>query len=110
MDNELLGMCERVIRGIEVTDETLAIDLIEEIGPGGNFIAQAHTIMNMMDEFYDPSLADRTLYEEWKTSGRLSMKDRARKKLEELMDFHNPCYIDEAKEKEIRSKFSAIKA
>jgi trimethylamine--corrinoid protein Co-methyltransferase len=64
MDNEILGMCERVLRGIEVTDDTLAVDLIENVGPGGNFITEGHTVMNMMDEFFDPSLADRTLYEE----------------------------------------------
>lgn len=108
MDNELLGMCERVLRGIEVTEETLAVDLIEKVGPGGNYITQAHTVLNMMDEFYDPSLADRTLYEEWISSGRLTMKDRARQKLDELMASHNPCYIGETEEKEIRSRFPEI--
>ena len=56
------AVCERVLQGIEVTDETLAVSLIENVGPGGNFLAEAHTVMNMMDEFYHPSLADRTLY------------------------------------------------
>ena len=108
MDNELLGMCERVLRGIEVTEETLAVDLIEKVGPSGNYITQAHTVLNMMDEFYDPSLADRTLYEEWISLGRLTMKDRARQKLDELMFSHHPCYIGETKEKEIRSRFPEI--
>jgi trimethylamine--corrinoid protein Co-methyltransferase len=108
MDNEILGMCERVLRGIEVSDETLAVDLIEKVGPGGNFIAEDHTVMNMMNEFYEPNLANRTLYDEWISSGRLSMKDRARQKLEELMASHNPNYIEEAVDKQIRSKFPEI--
>jgi len=108
MDNEILGMCERVLQGIEVTDETLAVNLIEKVGPGGNFLAEAHTVMNMMDEFYHPSLADRTLYDEWVSSGRHTIKDRARQKLEELMATHNPCYITDAQEKTIRSKFPGI--
>jgi trimethylamine--corrinoid protein Co-methyltransferase len=109
MDNELLGMCERVLRGIDVTDESLAVDLIEEVGPGGNFIAQPHTLMNMLDEFYEPSLADRTLYDEWVSSGSLSMKDRARQKLNKLMAEQHPAYIDESINKEIRKKFPGIK-
>ena len=108
MDNELLGMCERVLRGIEVTDETLAVDLIEEVGPGGDFMAQAHTVLNMMDEFYNPFLADRTLYEEWISKGSTTMKDRARQKLDKLIDSHNPCYIDETEQNNIRSRFPEI--
>jgi trimethylamine--corrinoid protein Co-methyltransferase len=108
MDNEILGMCERVLQGIEVTDETLAVDLIENVGPGGNFLTEAHTVMNMMDEFYIPSLADRTLYDEWVASGRHTIKDRARQKLDELMATHNPCYITEDQEKEIHLKFPTI--
>jgi trimethylamine--corrinoid protein Co-methyltransferase len=108
MDNEILGMCERVLQGIEVTDETLAVDLIKDIGPGGNFLTEAHTVMNMMNEFYHPALADRTLYEEWESSGRHTIKDRARQKLEELMASHNPCYIDDEQDKIIRPKFPGI--
>jgi len=108
MDNEILGMCERVLQGIEVTDETLAVSLIENVGPGGNFLAEAHTVMNMMDEFYHPSLADRTLYDEWVSSGRHTINDRARQKLEELMSTHNPCYITDEQDKNIRSKFPEI--
>jgi trimethylamine--corrinoid protein Co-methyltransferase len=108
MDNEILGMCERVLQGIEVNDNTLAVNLIENIGPGGNFLTEAHTVMNMMDEFYEPDLADRTLYEEWISSGRNTIKDRARQKLNALMASHNPRYISEDKEKEIRSRFKEI--
>ena len=108
MDNELLGMCERVLRGIEVSDRTLAVELIKEVGPGGNFLAEAHTIMNMMDEFYDPSLADRTLYDQWVFSGRPSMKDKARKRLEEIMASPSPCYINEDQAKKIRTRFPEV--
>jgi len=108
MDNEILGMCERVLRGIEVNDETLAVDLIEHVGPGGNFLTEAHTVMNMMDEFYEPDLADRTLYDEWVSSGRNTIKERAREKLEALMSSHHPRYITEELEKDIKAKFSNI--
>ena len=109
MDNEILGMCERVLRGIDVNSETLAVDLIEKVGPGGDFLAQEHTVMHMLNEFYDTSLTDRTLYEEWVSSGRQDMKMRTRVKLDELIKTYNPCYISDAKNREIRSRFPDIR-
>jgi trimethylamine--corrinoid protein Co-methyltransferase len=59
VDNEILGMCQRVLRGIEVSDETLAADLIIRKGPGKDFIAEDHTIRHMRSEFFVPRLANR---------------------------------------------------
>jgi trimethylamine--corrinoid protein Co-methyltransferase len=59
MDNEILGMCQRVLSGIEVNDETLATDLIIEKGPGDDFMMEDHTIRHMRDEFFVPGLASR---------------------------------------------------
>jgi trimethylamine--corrinoid protein Co-methyltransferase len=59
MDNEILGMCQRVLRGIEVNDETLATDLMIEKGPGGDYLADDHTIEHMRGEFFEPHLANR---------------------------------------------------
>ena len=60
MDNEILGMCQRVLRGIEVNDDTLALGLILEKGPGNDFLAEEHTVRHMRGEFFEPNLADRT--------------------------------------------------
>jgi trimethylamine--corrinoid protein Co-methyltransferase len=59
MDNEILGMCQRVLRGIEVNDETLATDLIIEKGPGKDYLIEEHTLKYMRDEFYPAPLANR---------------------------------------------------
>ena len=59
LDNEILGMCQRVLRGIEVTDETLAADLICDKGPGSHFVAEEHTVDHMRREFFMPRLANR---------------------------------------------------
>ena len=109
MDNEILGMCERVLRGIEVNADTLAVDLIEKVGPGGDFLGQEHTVLHMMDEFYETDLSDRSHYEEWVSAGRQDMKMRTREKLEALMNSHHPCYINEAEMSEIRSRFPEIR-
>jgi len=59
IDNEILGMCQRVLRGIEVTDETLAADLMIEKGPGSDYLAEHHTVNFMRTEFFVPRLANR---------------------------------------------------
>lgn len=60
MDNEILGMCQRVLKGIEVNQDTLAADLIIEKGPGEHYIMEDHTLRYMKDEFFHPQLANRT--------------------------------------------------
>jgi len=59
MDNEILGMCQRVLRGIEVNDDTLATELMIEKGPGKDFLGEEHTVRHMRGEFYEPRLANR---------------------------------------------------
>jgi trimethylamine--corrinoid protein Co-methyltransferase len=59
MDNEILGMCERVRAGVEVNDETLAMDLMINKGPGEDFMMEEHTLQHMRDEFFVPQLANR---------------------------------------------------
>jgi len=59
MDNEILGMCQRVLRGIEVSDETLATELLIEKGPGHDYLAEQHTVAHMRGEFFEPRLANR---------------------------------------------------
>jgi len=59
MENEILGMCQRVLRGIEVNEETLATDLILEKKPGEDFLGEMHTVEHMRDEFFVPKLANR---------------------------------------------------
>jgi len=59
IDNEILGMCQRVLRGIKVSRGTLAVDLMIEKGPGKDYLAEEHTVQHMRDEFFQPHLANR---------------------------------------------------
>jgi len=69
IDNEILGMVMRAVDGIKVNDDTLAFDLIKEVGPGGNFVAVKHTRRFMRSEHYQPFLTDRSSREEWEAKG-----------------------------------------
>jgi trimethylamine--corrinoid protein Co-methyltransferase len=59
VDNEILGMCQRVLRGIEVDDESLAMELMIEKGPGKPYVDEEHTVRHMRGEFFFPKLANR---------------------------------------------------
>ncbi len=59
VDNEILGMCQRVLRGIEVNDDTLAMDMLLEKRPGCDYLVEPHTLAYMRDEFFMPRLANR---------------------------------------------------
>jgi len=59
IDNEILGMCQRVLRGIEVNDDTLATELMIEKGPGKDYLVEQHTIEHMRDEFFVPEITNR---------------------------------------------------
>ncbi|MFW6162176.1 MAG: trimethylamine methyltransferase family protein [Planctomycetota bacterium] len=65
LDDEILGMADRVLQGIEVTDDTLAVDLLCEKGPGKDFLAEPHTVEHMRGEFFLPRLANRARREGW---------------------------------------------
>ena len=109
MDDEIIGMCRRVLRGIEVNDDTLALELLEQVGPGGNYMAEEHTVAHMRGEFYKPELADRSRYDEWVAQGASSMRDRARLRRDALL---NRCVVPDipaALERSIRAQFPEIR-
>jgi trimethylamine--corrinoid protein Co-methyltransferase len=85
IDNEILGMVMRAVEGIKVNEETLALDLIKQVGPGGNFIAAKHTRRFMRNEHYQPSLSDRDHREEWEAKGSKSAWQRASERVNEII-------------------------
>lgn len=84
--NEAIGYAKRVLRGIDVTPETLALDWIAQMGPGGSFLRTEHTLRHFRDEFWYPTLFDRRTREAWQLSGRPSMDDRVQARLDDLLD------------------------
>jgi len=89
IDNEILGMVMRAVDGIKVNDDTLAFDLIKEVGPGGNFVTTKHTRRFMRSEHYQPSLSDRDSRDEWEAKGRKTTLERATASVGKLIASHN---------------------
>ncbi len=82
MDNEILGMCQRVLRGVEVNDDTLGKEMLIEKGPGQDYLVEEHTIRHMHGEFFQPALANRQKREEYSTEE--SAPARARRRVAEI--------------------------
>ncbi len=67
MDCEIFSIIHKTMQGIVVNDESLALDTIASVGPGGNFLSQKHTLKHMRDLFL-PQFMDRRTYNEWETT------------------------------------------
>jgi trimethylamine--corrinoid protein Co-methyltransferase len=85
IDNEILGMVMRAVEGIKVNEDTLALDLIKQVGPGGNFIAAKHTRRFMRNEHYQPALSNRDNREEWEAKGSKSTWQKAAERVKEII-------------------------
>ncbi|MCL0065065.1 trimethylamine methyltransferase family protein, partial [Dehalococcoidia bacterium] len=79
----------RAVEGIKVNDETLAFDLIKQVGPGGNFVTAKHTRRLMRSEHYQPSLSDRNSRQDWEAKGERLTWQRAAERVEEIMSNRN---------------------
>ena len=107
VDNEILGMCQRVLRGIEVSDETLATDLMIKKGPEEDYLAEDHTLDFMRKEFFMPRLANRDARENQEAgSDALS---RARAFVNEIRAKPAESRLPEGVRKRILSSFAEIK-
>ena len=82
--DDLLGWVKRFMEGVEVSPETLALDLIDEIGPDGQYLECEHTMRHYREDFY-PELLDRRNYDNWVAQGSKSINDRAREKVGQIL-------------------------
>ncbi|MFQ6066707.1 MAG: trimethylamine methyltransferase family protein [bacterium] len=108
IDNEIIGMVERALRGIEVNEETLALEVIDRVGPGGNFLAKPHTVAHMRSEFFFPKVSDRSRREQWLEEGGKDARQRAREIAINILATHKPLAIPSDIEAEIRSDAKGI--
>ena len=88
MCNDGIGMVRRLMRGVEVNDGAIALDVVEDVGPGGNFIAEEHTFENFKDVLFVPELLNRMDYENWKRAGALPFGERANLRVKDILANH----------------------
>jgi trimethylamine--corrinoid protein Co-methyltransferase len=94
LDDEMCGIVRRFWRGFEVSPETIAYDVIADVGPGGNYLMEMHTLKRCRTEFWQPSVSDRSGLETWMAGGRKDAVARAQERSRRLLEEHEDPPLD----------------
>lgn len=94
IDNEMAGIINRLLRGFEVGADTLALELIKTVGPGGHFLDQAHTVSRFQREHFMSPLLNRQYLLEWPASEGETLLGQAREAVRQILATHQPQELD----------------
>jgi trimethylamine--corrinoid protein Co-methyltransferase len=106
IDNDIIGMALRATRGIEVSDETLSLDVIMEstLNPG-HFLGHSQTLAFMEKEYLFPTMSDRSSLDGWAEGGSKNIYERSQTKVKEVLSSHYVNYIDPVVDAAIRQQY-----
>jgi len=106
LDTELFDLVRSMAVGVEDSDEDLALDVIERVGPGGHFLAEPHTLHHM-HEVWKQRFFDRGSWEDWETAGRPQPWERARERARQILAEHEPAPLPSGVEEAIMEVIDA---
>ena len=109
IDNEIVEEALRIARGFEVNEDTLAVDVIRKVGPGGHFLAEKHTLKYFLKEHLIPKISGRKTFEAWKEAGGKHIITVAKEKVNEILATHEPEPIPKDVQKNIAEIFVKCK-
>jgi trimethylamine--corrinoid protein Co-methyltransferase len=109
IDDEMLSSLRRVARGIEVTPDSLSVEVIKEAALGvGHFLGSEQTLRLMETEFTYPNHADRSSPDDWLDAGSTDIWERARRHADVVLSTQTPSKIDSEKDKKIRELYNIL--
>jgi trimethylamine--corrinoid protein Co-methyltransferase len=100
--DEIIDMVKRILRGIPVTDETMALDVMDTVGPGGHYLEHDHTYDRFKTEIWRPKLLDRQNWDNWAATGGKRYGERVHERVIELLETETDPLFDEAMYNELR--------
>jgi len=100
--HEVIEYIERILNSFTIDDETLALDLIDRLGPGGTFIAEEHTVKHFREEIWMPVILDRLYWDQWEQIGKPTTEQRVKERLEKLLVSYKPHPLDESVERDVQ--------
>jgi trimethylamine--corrinoid protein Co-methyltransferase len=109
MHNEMLRMVQRVVKGIAISDEQFAFDVIQDVGPGGEFITHGHTLAHMRQQSQG-ELFDRNARDAWVAAGSRSIVEEAYDKAAQIVETHKPNPLPEKIQSQIDTIFVEAEA
>jgi trimethylamine--corrinoid protein Co-methyltransferase len=102
INDDVANIIGRTIEGFDVNKETMALDLIHEVGPNpGSFLGEKHTLTHWKKEFFVPAVADCLSYDEWLRQDKKSTIDRAMERMEKILATHKPMPVTAEQDKDI---------
>jgi trimethylamine--corrinoid protein Co-methyltransferase len=110
IDDEIALMLKRIQRGIEFSQENLALDVVAQVGPGGTFMTHKHTRKWMKTVALLPTIADRESRDAWAQKGALDSQARAMQRVREILTRDNPAVFSPDVDARIRAKFEGLVA
>ena len=105
IDNDIIMMVKRVLRGIDIDAEHLAGEVIARVGPGGNYLMDDHTLRHIRTEFSFPPLADRSGRDEWVAAGGLDTRRRAAARVARILGEGMPSLLPAGLDRDIQARF-----
>jgi len=94
VSNEVIGMVRHLIRGMEINEEAMALDLIDQVGPGGEYLTTGHTLKHFKRNWF-PDLISRSPYEKWAAQGRKDLGTRANERVKHILETHQPKHLED---------------
>jgi trimethylamine--corrinoid protein Co-methyltransferase len=94
MDNEFAAMIKRSVRGIDVDDELMAVDLIKQVGIGGNFLGHEHTMKHIVGEQVQADLIDRRMRGGWERKGARDLHQSSVERARKILKTHHPKQLE----------------
>jgi len=102
MSDEIIGMVKRMLRGMVVDEESLAVDVIDRVGPGGHYLMEDHTLAHMRSEFWRPNLLNRDTLENWQKKGSKPLWERLNQKVRTILQEHESAALSDDVKAELR--------
>jgi trimethylamine--corrinoid protein Co-methyltransferase len=109
IDSEICGMCRRIKRGEEITAEKLAVDVIRQVGSGGEYLTHMHTFQHFKQELYAPLMEERDNFDAWTRKGALTMEQRANAKYKDMLKSYEEPAMDPAVRKHLDAYMKSIR-
>lgn len=103
IDQEIVRMIRRIMQGITVNKDTIALDVIQKVGPAGNYLAERHTLKYMRQELSTTNLINRRMRDHWEASGAKDIAQTAREKAIEILENYKPTPLPKDVAGKIRS-------
>jgi trimethylamine--corrinoid protein Co-methyltransferase len=101
--DEIIGWLAHAVRGVEIDDETLALDLIDRKGPNGNFLDEAHTVKHFRERWL-PGILDQSPFDIWQAEGSKTLGERLSERVDKLLLKHKPVPLSD----EVKAQVHAI--